>query len=89
MIDTNSDYTVTQWGRRLPNGQVDWQTADDWTPAWSTQAGRDAERNAYRQSLSSLGITGTSQPQLTFLTRSKKVTYTPAQTIDDSTTGVN
>jgi hypothetical protein len=86
MVDTNSNFTVRQWGRRFPNGVTDWQTEDGWIPVWSTEGGRQEERESYQRSLETLGIAVEHQPQLVFLARTMQVTYSPESEITEAGT---
>lgn len=84
MLNLNEDHEVVQYGKVLPNGAIEWQTADVWDPAWSTPEGREAERVAHRNAIAQLGVELNPDIEIKFVTRTKTVTYSEITEIDDA-----
>lgn len=82
MTVNEGSYIIRQWGRKLPNGNIDWQTEDGWTPTWSTKEGRDSERAEFARSLETLGVPSTGL-ELQFFQREQAITLQGFEEIID------
>ncbi len=76
-----SKNTVDEWGRQLPNGVIEWQTAEGWVPPFASPEGREMERRTFQAQLDALGV---NVPlSIKFFHRTRTMTFSDSEEVFD------